>query len=260
MDPCYPTIEEPATPEYVLAVLQDMHRQQCQYDSDADPGAVLSLNTTVAEWREACDLVEWRELGRAYNAVFGIRCSGAQWEGVLEPAETMRLGAVCRLIARFANQSRVRPARLFGCTSTAAGAFLTIRSLLHRAGASATEISPSTRLASYARHYADEFLGPISRLAPGSLPPVQMRIPVYDAAIRGCLTGALCLIVGLCGGWHLLTIAGALLFALCYALTWYAARCLLPASVEFDRLVTFRDLAVLVGRESQARSNASPDA
>jgi hypothetical protein len=30
MEVHYPTVDEPATPEYVLAVLQDMNRQQCQ--------------------------------------------------------------------------------------------------------------------------------------------------------------------------------------------------------------------------------------
>jgi len=70
MNTRYPTIEEPATPEYVLAVLQDMHRQQCQYDSDAEPDVVLSFETSIAEWRDACDLLEWRGLGRAHNEVF----------------------------------------------------------------------------------------------------------------------------------------------------------------------------------------------
>ena len=41
-------------------------------------------------------------------------------------------------------------------------AFLTIRSLLYKSGAPAGEIAPSTRLAPYARRFADVFLGPLS--------------------------------------------------------------------------------------------------
>lgn len=43
MDTHYPTIDEPATAEYVLAVFQDEHRQQCRYDDQADQGADVEL-------------------------------------------------------------------------------------------------------------------------------------------------------------------------------------------------------------------------
>jgi hypothetical protein len=49
MDAHYPTIDQLATAEYVLAVLRDEHRQQCQYDSAADADASLSFDTTIQE-------------------------------------------------------------------------------------------------------------------------------------------------------------------------------------------------------------------
>jgi hypothetical protein len=246
MDVVYPTIDEPASPEYVLAVLRDMHRQQCQYDPEADPDAVLTAESTVAEWRAACDLLGWRELGRAHNQVWGIACSDAEWREVLEPASRRQLGGVCHLIAERTIRPRIRPARLLGSTCAPAGAFLTIRSLLHAAGAPAGEIAPSTPLAAYARRYAEVFLGPVSRLAPGALPPVRIRTPVYDGAVWGLLAALICLLVGGCSGLHALIIVGVGLFAGSYGLTWYSARCLLPAGVEFGALRTFRDLAVVV--------------
>jgi hypothetical protein len=80
VDDHYPTIDEPATSEYVLSVLQDEHRQQCHYDDMADHDAKLSFETTVAEWREACDLVDSPELGRAYNQMWGINSSDQVWD------------------------------------------------------------------------------------------------------------------------------------------------------------------------------------
>jgi hypothetical protein len=257
----YPAMEEPATPEYVLAVLRDMHRQQCQHDPEADPDAVLTFESTVADWRAACDLLGWRELGRAHNQLWDIACSDAEWREVLERADRRPLAGVCRLIAERTNRPRIRPARLLGSTCAPAGAFLTIRSLLHAVGAPAGEIAPSTPLAAYARRYAKVFLGPVSRLAPGALPPVRVRTPVYDGAGWGLLVALFCLLVGGCSGLHALTIAGVGLFALSYALTWYSARCLLPTSVEFGELRTFRDLAVVVARGSpNAEPGAAPDA
>src|SRR5262245_5858694 len=130
----YPAIDEPATAEYVLTVLQDMHRQQCQYDPEAEPGVVLSFDTTVEQWQDACDLFGGKELGRAHNDFWGISISDDEWREVLEPASQKQLAGVCQLIATQAVRPVVRPARLLGGDCAPAGAFLTIRSLLHQAG------------------------------------------------------------------------------------------------------------------------------
>jgi hypothetical protein len=247
MEVHYPTLDQPAAPEYVLAVLQDMHRQQCQWDPEADKDAILSMATTVAEWRAGCDLVGWKLLGHAHNEIWGVQITDADWQAVLEPAHERQLADVCKLIAARANRRVIRPARLFDCNCASAGVFLTIRSLLHEAGEEAAgEIAPSTPLAPYLRRYADVFLGPISRLAPGALPPVRIRTPVYDGALLGSGVGWLAALIGACAGLWWLVAAGAVLFGLGYALTWYASRCLLPASVGFGDLRTFRDLAVVV--------------
>jgi hypothetical protein len=246
MNATYPTIDEPATPEYLLAVLRDMHRQQSQIDPEADPDAVLTPETTVAEWRKARDLLGWRELAIAYNVCWGIACSFDQWREVLEPAARKPLWGVCQLIAQYPSRPRIRPARLLGHTCATAGAFLTIRSLLHKAGASAEEIVPSTPLAPYARRHTMVFLDAISRLAPGALPAVRIRTPVHTTILGGALAGRVGLGLGGYAEWPLLTIAGGALFALCYALGSFAAHDLPPACVEFGELRTFRDLEVVV--------------
>ena len=119
--------------------------------------------------------------------------------------------------------------------------------------------SPSTPLAPFTRRFGAVFLGPISRLAPGTLPPVRIRTPVHDADIWGIVVAAACLLVGPCSGIHLLTVFGVVLFGLVYALSECASRCLLPASVEFGELQTFRDLAIVVAEGSSAKPDAAAD-
>jgi hypothetical protein len=252
LDVDYPTSDEAATPEYVMAVLSDIHRQQCQFDPEAERDASLGFDSTVEEWREACDLVDWRRLGRAHNQFWGIHCLDDQWRAALEPAREKRLRGVCELIAGSARRSRIRPARLLGRACCAAGAFLTVRSMLKRAGANAEKITPSTPLASYTREQLDLFLGPISRLAPGALPPVRVHTPVYDSAMWGMLAGlgsfALAGLVCCAGGRMsglILALLGFLLWLVCYPLTWISAR-MLPKNVEFGDLRTFRDLAIVL--------------
>src|ERR1700722_4364047 len=122
MDALYPTNDLPATPEYVLAVFHDLQRQLSQIGPEEDDGASWTFHTTVDEWRVGCNLQGWRRLGRALNEEWGIQCSDAEWQAVLEPAHRKRLGDVCGLIARHARRPVVRPATLFGCTCNPAGA------------------------------------------------------------------------------------------------------------------------------------------
>src|SRR5579859_3193668 len=163
MDLSYPPRYEPATPDYVLAVLRDQHRQQCHYDCVADPDAILTFETTVADWVLACDLVGWRELGRALNQEWGIDYPDATWHTVLKPAKERRLRDVCTLIAERARRPRIRPTQFLGRPCTAAGVFLTVRSILAEAGATADQIAPSTPLAEYTRRHPLIFLLNISR-------------------------------------------------------------------------------------------------
>lgn len=128
-------------------------------------------------------------------------------------------------------------------------AFLTIRSILSQVGAKASEIAPSTLLVPYTRKYFEQFIGPISKLAPGALPPVRYRKPVYSAAVLGILLGMAWLVIGIYSELLLFTIIGTLLIVFCYAMTWVAAYIMLPSSVTFGELRTFRDLAEVIDKQ-----------
>jgi hypothetical protein len=246
MDIAYPVLKQTASPAYVLSVLQDQHRQACQYDPEVDRSAILMFDTTVAQWRDACDLLGWQELGWAYNQYFEISCTDDQWYSALEPAKERTLRDVCKLISKYAMRPRIQPARLLGSPCDTAGAFLTIRSMLHDDGAIANEISPSTELASYTRRHCQVFVSKLSRLAPGALPDVRISTPVYDFFVY-LLTAAL--IGGLISGFgeSPVGLACSILVGLfSYFSVNFAARHILPESVEFGDLRTFRDLAIAI--------------
>ena len=250
MNTSYPTDNVPASAGYVLSVIQDQHRQQCEFDFEVDPNVVLTFDTTVANWRYACDLIPWRRLAEALNKQWNIECGLEQWRAVLTPPKERTLRDVCDFIAAHAVQEVIRPARILGKACEPAGAFLTVRSLLEEVGADAASIAPSTAIAPYARRYLGVFLGPVSSLAPNRLPPVRIHKPLYWGAGVGVLIG-FALIA--CGSYFDpgLTIIGVLVFAVCYALMWIAAKSD-PAAVEFGDLRTFRDLAVVMTRPKKA--------
>ncbi len=51
------------TPEQVLMLLRDWHRQSCLIECGEEPLEELSMDTTVRQWRAEADMVGWRELG-----------------------------------------------------------------------------------------------------------------------------------------------------------------------------------------------------
>ena len=124
------------------------------------------------------------------------------------------------------------------------GVFLTVRSYLAQAGADVRDLAPSTLLAGYARRHVGVFLGPVARLAPGSLPRVRMHEPIHDAAEGALLLSVLGIIVGHFGDWDMLAILATLAAAASYVGLWVVARCGTPARVEFEGLRTFRDMSL----------------
>jgi hypothetical protein len=223
-------------------VIRDEHRQQCQYDPAADVTANLAFHSTAAEWREACDRLPTCQLGRALTVVWKIHCSDEEWRQGLEPARERLLLDVCRLIASRTQSNVARPARLLGRTCYEAGVFLTIRSILVDAGADARGIAPSAMLAPYTRKYLSTFLGAIPRLSAGALPPAKISYPAYDATCWMMLASWFMLALGCMGDLAFVTIAAVLMIVVSFGANWFAARKILPRSVELGSLQTFRDL------------------
>src|SRR5437763_16185058 len=98
MDRRYPPIFVQATADDFLAVLRDMHCQQCTHDPEANSDIALSHNTTIAAWREACELRPCSKVAQAMNAYWGVTIPMQQWREVLEPAKQRQSRGVCELL------------------------------------------------------------------------------------------------------------------------------------------------------------------
>jgi hypothetical protein len=246
-----PPMTVPATPRYILDVMRDSHRQQCQIDTETEPESELTFETTVSDWCDTCDLLDWRQLGRALDRAWRLGRPDAAWQSVLEPATDRKLRDVCEFIASGAVRHSIEPLSILGSTCFPAGAFLAIRWLLREEGADVESVTPSTPLDDYARRYLGVFLGPISRLAPNALPPVRVDTPWHDLSYAGFLLGSLTAIVGSFAS-PVATVAGAVLVLAALIWSWFAARCLAPSKVDFGSLRTFRDLARVLAEAAQS--------
>ncbi len=235
-----------------MALIVDSHRHQSQFDPEADGNAKLTFETTIHEWRDACDLIGWKSLGQALNKQFATNFNEEQWQEVLEPARMKTVRGVCELVSTEAKEWAVRRARYFGSDCLEAGVFRTIKSLLAGEGATAKDIKPSTSLAPYLRENPDLFIFGLARIAPGVLPPVKIQTPAYDVAVTLFLTMVLLASVSGIAEAYWLAVPAALLAVAGWIALWYAANFVRPASVRFGMLETFADLSRLISKSIEA--------
>lgn len=233
-----------ATPDDILAMFRDMYR----HDPDADPRISLSHDSTIDEWREACELLPWAKVAEAMNSHWSVAIPMEHWRDVLEPPKKRRLGDVCKLLARHVKLPRVRPTVILGSRCVSGSAFLAIRTMLADAGADVTDIAPSTPLHEFTRRYPKVFLGPISQLSPGALPRAKIRTPVHDSVALVMGVAWLAMMIGLFTGKNELAWWGGLTIVCCTGFLWTIGREILPASVEFHGLQTFRDLSKAIAK------------
>lgn len=244
MDPEFEIATQPATPEFVLKVFQDWHRQASAM-FEADPEFELSFDSTIDEWREGYDLAEWKEFARAMNAFWEIEVPLREWKQCLTPARKRRVIDVCELIARHARVPTIRPLRILDRDCLPGGAFLTVKAMLKKAGADVEHLGPSTNLSKYATRFLSVFLGGVSQLAPGALPAIEADLR-FPGGTLGCAGIALFFVavpfVGLLWPVAVPLALGGMFFFLKGCLKAATP----PKPVTFGNLKTFKDLAKLL--------------
>jgi hypothetical protein len=236
----------PATPEYILACIQEDWRQ-CALPEEE--GRLPTFETTVHEWREAMNLVWWSPLGQALNKSWGTRFSEWQWFSVLVPARDMQLRGVCKLLATKAQRPVVQPVRILGGNCASAGVFLAIRSLLVSVGAS-PDLRPSTPLKPFLQKWPKVFLKEVSRLVPGGLPFGFAGNRFARGFVWSAILGGLLLAASGILNEPALIIGGVILFAVgwlggMFGSTWF------PAHLTLGNVKTFRGLTEMIVKQQR---------
>lgn len=226
----------------VLESLRETHRHFSVLDPEVDGEVVLSFETTVAQWQEADDLVEWRALGRALNKEYEVDFGDAQWREVLKPERRKTLRDICELIAQRAQCPAAKPLRVCGTSCLSAGVFLTLRSSLRKSGVSVEDLRPTSKLSFYLENHAAELTSIIGKMAPARVPLIEVEYSKWqDAGCFALIGSFVASLVSLATPWPQLQWTMATIFFLSFIALFVSFRAK-PASVELGNLHTFRDL------------------
>jgi len=226
--------------EDVLACIRDSYRFAEELDPESEPGIDLTFESTIDEWRSACDLLGASELGVALNDWFGIAVGATEWRAVLEPAAECRIRGVCDVVSHHAAQRpALRPFPIAGHDCLEAGAFLTLRTALTDAGLPAAEVRPSTALAVVARHDLGGLVRVLGKFAPGVLPVPPFRTTWGTKVVLASFV--LWLLAPIVGNRWYAGVAGLTWLAGMVAVSWSDER--QAPVVDFGEVRTFGDLA-----------------
>ena len=229
MDACNAVVQEPTTAEWVLAVLQERQRRLACVDEAAEHCGQLCFETTVADWRHACNLVDWRHLGQSLNEEWRIEAPLAEWRTALEPAEVRCVGDVCDLIARHKCLPR-RRAEVAAPEPSGLNSGYASNSSLNDSWSNVGAVFPTRPMAPYCLSSAEAIAESISKPNPVEVRTNGQR-KAGEVVLWGVVGGLLLLLVGVVAArfanpW--IAIGGAGIFVGCYLVNAAAAWCMTP--------------------------------
>ncbi|WP_417378274.1 hypothetical protein [Gimesia sp.] len=244
-------IEVPATPEYVLLVLLDQSRQYWSKSSlfSEEEEIPVTLDSPLETLWDACQLYDSGFICFFTKDWLGL--SESDWTQAVAGPQMNTVRDFCERIAARMTMPVISLESFIGRTCRPASAFLAVRSLLQEAGVDVTEVAPSTSISKMTRRHLDLFLGPITKLAPGVLPAVQVKRPVWDTNWIG--TAAILYFLILCPlsvGYGTAAYLLCMFVLACLVIAAYGTKERDPVLVEFGNLRTFRDLSELIAQRA----------
>jgi hypothetical protein len=176
-------------PTEILQIILANYRQQQQYDDIVLKGQEFTFDTTIADWRDICDLVDTTELWKYLNYYFRLDLDRESWMTTLEPEDKKTLGDLCDFISSHADKEIIKPIKLLGSNCETAAIFKSLTAKLKDRAIDLSDIRPSSRLEPLVKKYKNVLIEEINQIDPKVLPPVNYKTNwVYKWGLRTSMT------------------------------------------------------------------------
>jgi len=170
------------TTEEVFYIFKEEHRICSPFDPEADSTIVLTMDSSVEEWRNSMDLLRWDKLSDYLNIEFEISPSKEEWQKTLCPAKVKTIRNVCELISRYAKIEIIKPIKLFGNNCLSASLFRSIERNLSKRGVDTTNLRPSSKIEPFLKSNSGEFIEQINKNFTGVIPEIKFATTKYEKA------------------------------------------------------------------------------
>ncbi len=155
------------TSEDILKIFIEQHRLCSPLDPEADPYEELTMSSTIDEWRNANDLLPWRQLSKFLNDEFNLLVAEQEWQNVLTPSHERTLNDVCNFISKSTSTTEIKPINLLGQECLSAAVFLVLKKHLKRRDVDVADLRPSSSITPYLEKYFSQMLEQITIISKG---------------------------------------------------------------------------------------------
>jgi len=152
---------------------------QYQFAIEFDPVVVKGMDfnyeSSIFDWKDACDLVSSEKLAKIYHKEFKINRPITELENILVDEDNRTVSDFCEYISKHAERENIEPIKLLGQKCQTASIFKTLKQNLTEKGADTSDLKPSTKINSFFLKSNGILFDEVNRIAPGTMSEFEYK-------------------------------------------------------------------------------------
>ncbi|WP_111542110.1 hypothetical protein [Mesonia algae] len=153
----------------ILKMLISQYQFAIEFDPVVIKGMDFNYESSIFDWRDACDLIEPKKLAKVYHQSFNLKRPISELEDILIDENNRTVSDFCEYISEHAERQKIEPIRLLGQNCQTASIFKTLKQNLSNNGADTNNIKPSSEINPFFMKYGGLLVDEVNKIAPGTI-------------------------------------------------------------------------------------------
>ena len=161
--------------EDIFEMLISQYQFAIEFDPVVVKGMDFNYQSSIFDWRDACDLVEPKKLAKLFHEEFKINRPLAELEKILVNENKRTVSDLCEYLSEHAQREKIEPVKLLGQNCHTASIFKTLKQNLTKKGADTSDLKPSTEIKPFFLKYGGLLFDEVNKIAPGTMTDFEYK-------------------------------------------------------------------------------------
>jgi len=162
-------------------MLYSQYQFAIEFDPVVNKGMDFNYESSIFDWRDACDLIEPKKLAKVYHQSFNLNRPISELEDILIDENNRTISDFCEYISEHAERQKIEPIRLLGQNCQTASIFRTLKQSLSEKGADTSNLKPSSEINPFFLKYGGILFDEVNRIAPGTMSEFEYKANKIEA-------------------------------------------------------------------------------
>tara|TARA_R110000868_G_scaffold246994_1_gene503500 strand:- start:44 stop:778 length:735 start_codon:yes stop_codon:yes gene_type:complete len=159
----------------ILQMLISQYQFAIEFDPVVVKGMDFDYDSSIFDWRDACDLIAPKKLAKVYHQSFKLNRPISELENILMDENNRTVSDFCEYISLHAKRENIEPIKLLGQNCQTASIFRTLKQNLTEKGADTSELKPSSEINPFFLKYGGLLIDEVNRIAPGTMSEFEFK-------------------------------------------------------------------------------------